>query len=473
MPSRVIVASQFVPIGRPSACSRRALLRAALSSGAGLALTACGSATAMAVTSTAVGARSLAPAPAASTVSASPLVAPAITRLLVLLRIADPGKKIWQHVVDAYQQVSHQPTVELFNPGNPYIKFNAMIAGGAGPDLFGSFETKRLPYYVGVDATLNMDPYLARSHAIKPTDFFPSTWSKHVVNGQFSAMPTTNATVVLFYNLDRFQEAGVTPPPKQWGAQGWDTAAFLDAGHKLTRTAGQPQAESNAVSTRAGPGGVDTPEVVSTLQWLADLTWKEHVQPTVDEAKASTPLFVNGKLAVEGTSANLASAYRQQIKGFRWDVGALPTGTHGVWTRIPTISTFAWKGTKQPDAAWGLAEFLGGETAQLILGLGGQGVPTRTTAARSPKFLKQPNGIDWQVLVDAADHEGILPVTDVYPEMDNLISKELAPLWAGRQTAQQVTTALKPLLAQLLSTSKVRRDRTPYWQEHGWASATK
>lgn len=208
----------------------------------------------------------------------------------------------------------------------------------------------------------------------------------------------------------------------------------------------------------------------SSLQWLADLTWKEHVQPTAADAKANyTPFpFVDGMLAVAGYSANLASLYAQKITGFRWNVGVLPTGTSGVWTRVPTSSAIVWKGTKQPDAAWELAEFLGSDAAQLILGLGGQGVPTRRAAARSATFLKQPNGIDWQVLVDAADHEGILPVTDIFPEMDALIIKELAPLWAGQQTAQQVTTALKPLLQHLLAGAKTRRDRTQFWQAHGW-----
>ncbi|MGI8915905.1 MAG: extracellular solute-binding protein [Chloroflexota bacterium] len=267
--------------------------------------------------------------------------------------------------------------------------------------------------------------------------------------------PTSNAPVALFYNLDRFQEAGIAPPPKQWGGKGWDTAALLDAGRKLTRTVGQQQAQPAAANTRARAGGeqaqwfsslstwwilaqpwvwgngghfldaaitkvlVDTPEVVSTLQWLADLTWKEHVQPTPDEAKATKPSFTNGMLAGEGTSANLASSFQQQIKSFRWDVGVLPTGTSGVWTRHPSASALIWQGTKQPDAAWNLVEFLGGETAQLVLGLGGQGVPDRMAVALSPTFLKQPNGIDWQ----------------------------------------------------LLGTSKLRRDRTPYWQEHGWTRA--
>jgi len=110
-----------------------------------------------------------------------------------------------------------------------------MVAGNAGPDLFAGFETKQLPHYAGAGAALNMDPYMARSTTIKPASFFAYTWSKHVINGHLSAMPTNNAMLALFYNVDLFKEAGVAPPPKQWGAKGWDTAAFLDTAHKLTK----------------------------------------------------------------------------------------------------------------------------------------------------------------------------------------------------------------------------------------------
>lgn len=426
-------------------------------------------------------------------VSTSAAAAPAAAagQLLLLLEADDNQRKVWQQVVDAFHQAGHKPLVELANPSSIYTKFDTMIAGNAGPDLFAGFETKQLPHYAGAGAALNMDPYVARSTTIKPADFFTYTWSKHVINGHLSAMPTNNAVLAPFYNKDLFQEAGVAPPPKQWGAKGWDTAAFLDTAHKLTKTSGGKQQWFSSWSTWWvyvlpwvwGNGGhlfdatiskvlVDAPEVVSTFQWLADLTWKEHVQPTPAEAKTATPSFVNGTLAISGTTENSAPGYLQTIKSFQWDVAVMPTGTAGVWTRDPSNSAIAWAGTKQADATWDLAEYIGGDEAQLIIGLGGNGVPARISAARSPKFLKQPNGVDWQVFVDGIEHEGIQPITDNFPTVDSTIGKQTAPLWANQQTAQQVMTTLKPLLEQLLTAAKYRRDRTGFWQDKGWAATT-
>jgi len=428
---------------------------------------------------------------ASSPASAAAAPAAANGQLLLLLEADDNQRKVWQQVVDAFHQAGHKPSVELSNPSDIYTKFDTMVAGNAGPDLFAGFETKQLPHYAGAGAALNMDPYMARSTTIKPASFFAYTWSKHVINGHLSAMPTNNAMLALFYNVDLFKEAGVAPPPKQWGAKGWDTAAFLDTAHKLTKTSGGKQQWFSSWSTWWvyvlpwvwANGGhlfdatinkvlVDTPEVVSTFQWLADLTWKEHVQPTPAEAKTASPSFVNGTLAIQGTTENSAPGYLQTIKSFQWDVGVMPTGTAGVWTRDPSNSAIAWSGTKQPDATWELAEYMGGDEAQLIIGLGGNGVPARISAARSPKFLKQPNGVDWQVFVDGIDHEGIQPITDNFPEVDSTITKQTAPLWANQQSAQQVMTTLKPLLEQLLTTAKYRRDRTSFWQDHGWATTT-
>jgi multiple sugar transport system substrate-binding protein len=445
------------------------------------------SSTASSVASTATAATAAAP----TSTSAAAVPAPANGQLLLLLEADDNQRKVWQQIVDAFHQAGHKPPVELANPSDIYTKFDTMVAGGAGPDLFAGFETKQLPHYAGAGVALNMDPYVARSTTIKPADFFAFTWSKHVINGHLSAMPTNNAPLGIFYNKDLFKEAGVTPPPKQWGAKGWDTAAFLDTAHKLTKTTGSKQQWFSSWSTWWvyvlpwvwANGGhmfdatiskvlVDAPEVVSSFQWLADLTWKEHVQPTPAEAKSAKPSFVDGTLAISGTTENSAPGYLQTIKSFQWDVAVMPTGTAGVWTRDPSNSAIAWSGTKQPDATWELAEYMGGDDGQLIIGLGGNGVPARISAARSPKFLNQPNGVDWQVFVDAIDHEGIQPITDNFPTVDSTITKQTAPLWSNQQTAQQAMTTLKPLLEQLLTQAKYRRDRTGLWQDKGWAATT-
>lgn len=500
--------------GRPT---RRAVLLVALNSGVGVALAACGGSVAPTVSATgsvpasvssATLASSAAPTTSASQSAATSLssstavsssaIASVATQparapgsLLLLLEANDgPQKVAWQQVVDAFHQAGHKPPVELSNPSDIYTKFNTMVAGNAGPDLFADFETKQLPHYAGVGAALNMDPYMARSTIIKPANFFQYTWSKHILNGHLYAMPTNNAPLGIFYNKDLFQEAGVPLPPKTWGAAGWDTAAFLDAAHKLTKTSGGKQQWFSNWSTWWfyvlpwvwGNGGhlfdatiskvlVDAPEVVSTFQWLADLTWKEHVQPTPAEAKANAPAFEKGTLAMVGTTENSSVDYLKTAKGFTWDVAVMPTGTAGVWTRDPSNSAMAWSGTKQPDSTWELAEYMGGDEAQLIIGLGGIGVPARVSAARSPKFLNQANGVDWKLFVDAIDHEGIQPITDNFPAIDSVIGKQTAPLWANQQTAQTVMVALKPLLEQLLTQAKFKRDRTGSWQDKGWAAS--
>ena len=473
-----------------SAATSSAVSSSAVSSSAAASSIASSAPSSTSAASSTTASSSAAPSSSAASAAAS-LPKAAAGSLLLLLEADDNQKKVWQQVVDAFHQAVHKPQVELSNPSDIYTKFDTMLAGNAGPDLFAGFETKQLPHYVGVDAALNMDPYMSRSSTIKPDAFFKFTWSKHVLNGHLSAMPTNNAPLGIFYNEDMFREAGVTAPPAQWGAKGWDYAAFLDAAHKLTKTSGAAKAWFSSWSTWWlycypfvwGNGGhlfnsdvtqvlVDSPEVISTYQWLADLTWKEHVQPTPDEVKANKPDFIAGTLAISGCTENCAPPYLQKITSFKWNAAAVPSGTSGVWTRDPSNSAIAWKGTKQPDATWELAEFMGGDVGQLIIGLGGNGVPSRVSAAKSDKFLHQPNGVNWQVFVDAIDHEGIQPVTDIFPKMDDLISKQTAPLWANQASAQQVMTTLKPLLEELLKSAKFRRDRGQLWQQHGWAAAT-
>jgi ABC-type glycerol-3-phosphate transport system substrate-binding protein len=229
--------------------TRRAVLLIALNSGVGVALAACGASVAPTVSATSSALASTGSAtPASSAASTASATLPAVTSpsastasaavsssaiasvatqparapgsLLLLLEADDPQKVAWQQVVDAFHQAGHKPPVELSNPSDIYTKFNTMVAGDAGPDLFAGFETKQLPHYAGVGAALNMDPYMGRSTIIKPASFFQYTWSKHILNGHLYAMPTNNAPLGIFYNKDLFQEAGVPLPPKTWGRRG-------------------------------------------------------------------------------------------------------------------------------------------------------------------------------------------------------------------------------------------------------------
>ena len=427
----------------------------------------------------------------ASAQAATASVTSAASGIMVLAEADANQLKIWQQVATDVRKAHAGIEVSYNNPSDFYGKLDTLIAAGSGPDAVVGMGTKSLPTYViGQAAALELDSYMARSALIKKSDFFPYAWTRAVLNGHQYGVPQTNSTVALYYNADMFQEAGLPLPPTKWGAPGWTWDDFVQAGRKLAKTSGGKQVWFNNLDTSWngllpwvwGNGGhlfnddmsqvlVDQPPVAAAYQWVADLSWKEHIQPTPDENKASKPSFQNGTLAVSTQTTTIPN-YLQTIRGFKWNVGVLPSGSAGVWTRDPSNAVWVWKGSTQVDAAWAFTEYTGGRDAQLTLALGGIGTPMRMEVAHSDQYLHQPNGINWSVYVDALDHEGIQAVTDNQTQLNDTFSKALAPLWTNTATAATIMIQLKPLLEELLKAAKFKRDRAPFWQAKGWADVT-
>jgi hypothetical protein len=94
-------------------------------------------------------------------------------------------------------------------------------------------------------------------------------------------------------------------------------------------------------------------------------------------------------------------------------------------------------------------------------------IPARKSVATSKAFLDQSD-VNWQVFLDAIPHDGVQPVTDVWPDMDSAIDKMLTPMWNNQITVNDFVTRLNPVIQALLDKAKVRRDLSGSYLPVGW-----
>ncbi|MCL4544874.1 MAG: sugar ABC transporter substrate-binding protein [Chloroflexi bacterium] len=397
---------------------------------------------------------------------------------------------VWQKVADAFHKDNPSITAKIENvPGNAYQKYETELAGGAGHDVY-DYETKQLPAYGEKGVFTVLDPLIAQSKTTRPSDFFPTTWSKVLVDGKAMALPWDTTPVALFYSIDLFKAAGINLPPTDWTDKSWTRAAFVDTATKLTKGTGPGRQFGYFQSTWWvyglpwiwSDGGhmfnkditkaqLTSTEVINNWQFLQDLMWKQRVFPTAQEStQGSGAMFLTGKVGMYINGPYFIPSLLAGKASIKWNVAAIPSGTAGRWTRDPSDSVVIWKGSKEQDASWAFVEFVAGDKGQRIIGTGGRGVPARKAIARSKEFLNQPNGIDWKVFVDAVDHEGIQAVTDVWPQVDTTITQGLGNMWNNKETARGVATKLQPQIQAILDKAKSRRAR-PTYAQHGWTSS--
>ena len=89
----------------------------------------------------------------------------------------------------------------------------------------GQFESK--------GALEPLAPYLAGSDAFAQEDFYPEAMSAFQFDGEQVCMPQNVSSLVLYYNRDLFEQAGVPLPPEE----GWSWNDMVAAATELTQDA--------------------------------------------------------------------------------------------------------------------------------------------------------------------------------------------------------------------------------------------
>jgi multiple sugar transport system substrate-binding protein len=387
----------------------------------------------------------------------------------------------FQKITDDFQKKTGIK-VEYVDTGQSFEKFAVQFAGGSGGDLY-EYETKQMPHYAVLGVFENLDPYIAKSTIVRPQEYFAITWNKGKVQGHQYAVPWDTTPVVVFYNKDLFQQAGVKPPATTWGDPAWDWNAFLSAAQKLSNPQhtvfgctistwwvySLPWIWSNGghvVNEGLTKMQFSQQAVLDAWQYLVDLRWKYNVwaQPKQKDKGFNTggdAMFLSGPYSIPGLRAGAKVP---------WNVGVVPTGKAGVWTRDPSDALTIWNGSKNKDEAFQLMEYITGPDGQLVIGQSGRGVPARKSVAQSKAFLEQGDGIDWQVFANGPDHEGLQAVTDVWPEMDTEVGKLIGPMWDNTATVSTTTTKMDQVIQAILDKATERRDLSASYLPQGWKS---
>jgi len=276
-------------------------------------------------------------------------------------------------------------------------KLQAMIGAGQCPDVF----------YCPID---NLMKYAATGNLLPLTDFVENNevfdadnvWDcaidlyrfdgENQGKGEIYALPKDVSVFPIFYNVDLFQAAGVTPPTQE---DPWDWNDFLEAAKKLTTGDGDEKVygtgayslESAVWSNGAEWVDQETltkvqitdPAFTEALQWCADLMNVHHVAPTSEESTALSDYdrFKQGKLAMVGAGTwSLADFWANC--DFEWDVMNWPvspnTGKSQIWFGSAGIGVSSV--SEHPAEASNLAAYLAfNENAQRTAYTMGQAIP--------------------------------------------------------------------------------------------------
>lgn len=348
----------------------------------------------------------------------------------------------------SFEQAHPDIPVELIHiPDNYFQKLHILLATRQTPDVM-FLNNLQLPVYAAGDQLLPLEDRLgAEAEA-----FFPAALAAMRQQGHLLALPRDLSNLVLFYNADMFEKAGLQAP-----SDDWTMAEFLAASRKLTVDAdrdGRPEQFAISFDERplfwlpyiwsfggelldaSGAVKLDAPASIAGLQFYADLRHREHVAPTeadVGNAKMAQ-LFAQKKLAMFLSGRWSVPAFRKTLD-FDWNVAPFPAGPAGSVVDADGSGWAIAKTTRRPDEAWALVRYLASEHASRQFAASGLILPARQAVAESPDYLQgapSRSGLFLSVLDTARPiHTG-----PQWGEVTSELESALAPLWRGQADAR-------------------------------------
>lgn len=357
--------------------------------------------------------------------------------------------------------------VEAFESENPGIKvevttlpyadyFTALqtdIAAGTTADVF-DIEYATYPTYqpAGLFAPLE---------GIDTSVYRGDIAAAYQTDGVSYALPTSFSTVVLYYNADLFDAAGVEYPTADWT---WDDVR--EAATKLTDEAAgvwgayQPisfheyykvldQAGGTFLNEDGSAVAFNSPEGIAAAKWLVEKPGT--VMPTAEQG-AGTPdfdsgLWNQGKLAMWYTGIWMFGSAGE----FTWDIVVEPGGAEkasAVFSNAVAVS--ANSANKEAAQKW--AEYLSSSKTMVDTRLSsGWELPPISDDAELATYLEQGAPANRQAVFDSLNNIALPPtIGDNQAQMQDILGEQLNEAASGRISVEEALANAEQQINALL-----------------------
>ncbi len=294
---------------------------------------------------------------------------------------------------------SEEEIVQKFMAGHPGVKvvFETIpsgykekiltrIAGGNPPDVF-LLDSIILPAFFRHQILVDLIPYI-KKYQIDLSAYFPNVLAIAQQDSQLFAIPKDFNSLLMFYNKNLFDQAGLPYPQTGWS---WDD--YLTVCRKLTHDVdgdGRIDQYGTALSVRfflwqpwlwlcggdllspdgsQASGYLNSPASLRAVTFLADLKRQYQVTPESQSLSSQglmTSLFFTGRIATMVNGHWLVLAIREYLASSQLRIGVVSLPLPPGGTRATVMYESGWcvaKGVKNEALAAELALFLGGETA--------------------------------------------------------------------------------------------------------------
>ncbi len=349
-----------------------------------------------------------------------------------------------QTIVDAFEKENPDITVDVTTlPYGDYgTALQTDLAAGTVSDVF-DIEYANYAQY-------QANGVLAPLEVANPGAYRESLIEAYSTDGTSYALPSSFSDVVLYFNADLFDAAGLEYPTADWTWEDEKAAAekLTDAGAGVWGDH-QPVSFYEYYKVLAQNGGeflnedgtavaFNSPEGIEAAEWLVGKSGT--TMPTIEQGQGTadfdTNLFKEGKLAMLHSGIWVFGAFADVP--FTWDIAVEPGNTtqaSAVFSNALGVSA----ASENIEAATKWAEFLSSSdvTVQTRLDAGWELPPISDEDALAV-YLDKGAPANRQAVFDSLDAIALPPVVaNGQTEMQDILGEELVEAQAGRKTVEE------------------------------------
>ena len=259
------------------------------------------------------------------------------------------------------------------NSAETMTKTVTAIQGGTPPD-FAILPNAELYSLLDMDAVIPLDDLIAKDGGQEYIDdFIPAFMNNSYNDGKIYSIPFQRSTIIMYYNKDQFEEAGLDPdvPPATWDElrEYAQKLTVKDEAGNVTRygvmiptddpfmfygfSRQNSQGETEIMSEDGTKVYFDTPENIGVLQYLVDLSTVDGVMPEGSIKWADAPSnFMAGATSIIFTSSGNLTNILDNVD-FEVGTAYLPAGQqYGSATGGANLYIFNGIDEAKQEAAW-------------------------------------------------------------------------------------------------------------------------
>ncbi len=362
-------------------------------------------------------------------------------------------------IVTAFEKANPGITVKVKTV--PYASYGTALqtdlAAGSASDVF---DIDGASNYQSLQA----NGQLAQLKGVNGKVYSQALLDTYATGGKQYGLPTSFSDVVLYYNKDLFDAAGISYPTSSWT---WadETAAAQKITDKAKGIWGDHQPVTyneyykvlvqNGASFLTKDGkkaAFNTPAGLEAAKWLVDKSGT--TMPTIAQGQGTadfdTNLFASGKLGMLHTGIWVFGNF---AKGpAHWDIAVEPGNTtHASAVFSNGIGVYAHSKNIAAAQKWAVYMSSSDEEVNVRLDTGWE-LPTIADSAKLATYLTKGAPANRQAVFDATKEIAPAPLLGANSQaIQDAMTAQLVEAQAGRETVQQALTIAETKINALLA----------------------